>query len=151
LTYPHAYVFDYQGRMTYMTNWTGFSTGAGARAINWGYSATRGFLATKNYPDGYGPSYGYTPAGRLRSRVSARETTTTYSTNAAGDLVGITYSDGTTPNVTFNLDRFGRTTNIIDGIGTNFIFYHDSGVTLSITNRTGLLAGIQVTNGYDAF
>src|SRR5207237_6109155 len=74
-----------------------------------------------------------------------------YTTNAAGDLVGISYSDVTTPNVTFNLDRVGRTTNIIDGTGTNFIVYHDSGVVLSITNVTGLLAGIRTTNGYDSF
>src|SRR5207244_4009427 len=86
-TYPAAYVFDYQGRMTWMTNWTGFASGAGVRAVNWTYNGNRGFLTTKTYPDGYGPAYGYTPAGRLRTRYSALDLATSYNTNAAGDLI----------------------------------------------------------------
>src|SRR5205085_5725676 len=138
------YVFDYQGRMIYMTNWTGYASAAGARVTTWNYDSRRGFLTNKVYHGNSGPVYyTNTPAGRLRARTGARGTATLYSTNAAGELVGIAYSDGSTPNVTFNLDRIGWTTNVIDGTGTNFIVYHDSGLMLSITNVTGLLAGIR--------
>jgi hypothetical protein len=49
----------------------------------------------------------------------ARGITTTYTNNAAGDLIGTGYSDGITTNVVLSLDRVGRPTSIIDGAGTH--------------------------------
>ena len=62
-TYPVAYGYDAQGRMTKMTNWSGFATSVGTRVTTWNYDGYRGFLTNKVYDDGSaGPTYGYTPA-----------------------------------------------------------------------------------------
>jgi hypothetical protein len=135
-----------------MTNWTSLATGTGARVTTRNYSGTRGFLTNKVYDGSSGPVYyTNTAAGRLKARKWARGAFTTYTTNGAGEIVGVTYSDNATPNVTFDLDRLGRTANIIDGTGTNFITYHDSCVVLWVTNQAGILASMSLTNGYDAF
>jgi RHS repeat-associated protein len=150
-TYPAGYSYDYQGRLQTMTNWTSLATLAGSRVTTWNYDTNRGFLLSKAYPDSQGPSYTYTPAGRLKTRVWARGITTTYNTNALGDVVGLTYSDNVTSNVVFTLDRLGRPTTAVDASGTHILAYLDSGLLLSETNSSGLLAGLGLTNAYDAF
>ena len=55
-----------------MTNWTRFAAGAGARVTTWNYNPCRGWLDSKQYADGHGPSYLYTAAGRLQTRTWAR-------------------------------------------------------------------------------
>jgi len=65
-------------------------------------------------------------------------------------VIGITYSDGTTSNVVYNLDRQGRRTNIVDGSGVRYFKFTDSGLQLMETNASGILAGISLTNGYDS-
>jgi YD repeat-containing protein len=77
-TYPVAYGYDYAGRLNAMTNWSNFSSGAGARVTTWNYDSQRGFLASKAYDDGNGPSYTYTAAGRLQTRTWVRGITTSY-------------------------------------------------------------------------
>jgi YD repeat-containing protein len=66
--YPVAYGYDSQGRMRSMTNWSSFSGQTGARVTTWQYDTNRGFLTRKLYADTNGPSYTYTPAGRMRTR-----------------------------------------------------------------------------------
>ena len=65
-------------------------------------------------------------------------------------VIGITYSDGTTSNVVYNLDRQGRRTNIVDGSGVRYFKFTDAGLQLMETNASGILAGISLTNGYDS-
>ena len=105
--YPVEYKYDSQGRMTNMTTWKGYPS-SGSAATTWKYDAYRGFLTNKVY-DGHtnGIAYTYTKAGRLRTRAWERGITTTYVTNAAGDTVQTSYSDGATSNVVYNLDRPG--------------------------------------------
>jgi len=148
--YPVAYAYDAQGRKTNMVTGTNFAARLGAAATTWKFDGYRGFMTNKLYADGKGPSYSYTPAGRQRYRTWARGITTTYETNSAGETVGITYSDGATSNVVYNLDRQGRRTNIVDGSGTRYFRYSDSGQQLMETNAAGILAGISLTNGYDS-
>ena len=66
-TYPVGYGYDSQGRMTSMTNWTGFASGAGSRLTAWSYDQYRGFLITKRDPNNQGCDYTYTAAGRLQT------------------------------------------------------------------------------------
>ena len=124
LTYPVGYAYDAQGRMTQMTNWTTFAS-AGARVTTWNYSATRGWLDNKRYPDTYGPDYTYKPSGRLWTRAWARgnpRLTTTYAYNNAGDLETVTYNDGT-PTVSHTYDRRGRQSTITrNGITTTMTY-----------------------------
>jgi hypothetical protein len=70
--YPTGYGYDAQGRLTSMTNWSGFDTGTGARVTRWIHHPQRGWLSSKRYPDDKGPDYTYTPAGQLDTRTWAR-------------------------------------------------------------------------------
>ena len=68
--YPTGYSFDSGGRMKTMTNWSSFASCAGARVTTWNYDPQRGWLTGKQYADGQGPPYPYTPAVQHSSRAS---------------------------------------------------------------------------------
>jgi RHS repeat-associated protein len=147
--YPVAYTYDAQGRRKTMITWKHFASRSGAATTTWNYDDSRGFLTSKVYDDGKGTTNTYTPAGRLRTRTWARGTATTYETNAAGDVVSLTYSDNATSNVVYTLDRLGRRTSITDGAGTRSSTYSDSGLILSETNSSGTLTGVRLDYAYD--
>ena len=145
--YPVEYTYDYAGRMETMKTWQNFNARTGDAVTTWKYNE-RGFPTNKVYADGKGPHYQYTPAGRLYQRTWARGITTTYTTNTAGEIASIDYSDGT-PDVTYTFDRLGRRTNIVDGAGTHVLIFDVHGDLLVETNNAGVLAGFAITNGYD--
>jgi RHS repeat-associated protein len=150
-TYPVGYGYDAQGRMTRMTNWSGFAAGSGARVTVWNYHATRGWLANKRYPDSTGPDYTYTLGGRLLTRQWARGTprlSTTYSYNGAGELVKADYSDST-PDVVYVYNRLGQQTRVDQGANRTLFTLTLAGQRLVETNTLGVLAGTSVTNSYD--
>jgi RHS repeat-associated protein len=132
-----------------MMTWKNFAARTGAATTTWNYDTNRGFLVSKVYDDGNGTTNTYTPAGRLRTRTWARGVTTTYHTNAAGETVSITYSDGTAA-VTNHLDRLGRRTNVIDGAGSRFLSYDAAGRLLLETNASGVLSNFSLAYAYDA-
>jgi RHS repeat-associated protein len=147
-----GYGYDGQGRMKTMTNWSGFSTLAGARVTTWNYDAYRGFLTSKTYDGGTaGPAYTYTSAGRLLTRLWARGTNTTYSYNTLGEISSIAYNDGNTPSVLYGYDRRGRQTTVTNGATVCTLSYNDAGELLSEAYTGGPLNGISITNGFDAF
>ena len=148
-TYPVGYSYDYAGRMATMTNWSGGLGGAGARVTTWLYDGQRGWLTNKLYADGHGPSYTYTPAGRLASRVWVRGVTTSYAYDTSGSLTNINYSDGT-PGVTNSYDRLGRLSSIFCNGMTDTLSYNLANELLSEAFSGGTLNGLSVTNGYDA-
>jgi RHS repeat-associated protein len=141
-TYPIEYTYDAQGRIKTLHAGTGTTT--------WNYDSQRGWLSTKLYDDSNGPSYTYTLAGRLQTRLWARGVTTTYGYDNAGELSGITYSDST-PAVTYIHDRQSRITNITDAAGNHVLTYGPADQPGSDTIAGGLLDGVAVINGYDAF
>jgi RHS repeat-associated protein len=149
-TYAAGYGHDAQGRMTKMTNWSSAATGAGPRVTTWNYDPYRGFLTNKVY-DGNkaGPSYTYTFAGRLQTRLWARGTNTTYSYDTVGQLSTVTYNDGSTPSLGYGYDRRGRQTTITNGTTVCTHTYDDVGDLLIESYSGGPLNGISVTNGYD--
>jgi RHS repeat-associated protein len=150
-TYAAGYSYDAQGRTKTMTNWSNFSTLAGARVTTWNYEFYRGLLSSKTY-DGavQGPAYGYTGAGRLATRLWARGTNSAYSYNVAGDLASVTYNDATTPTVSYGYDRRGRQNAITNGSAICNLTLNDAGSVLSEAySGTGPLSGMSVTNGYD--
>jgi YD repeat-containing protein len=148
-TYPVAYRYDAQGRMTTMTTWTNFTAGTGAATTAWNYDAYRGLLSSKIYTNGSGPSYTYTAAGRLAARKWARGTNTTYAYDASGLLTNTTYSDGTA-SLANGYDRRGRLVAITNGSMVTARTLNDAGEILCETNSAGILSGLSVTNGYDA-
>jgi hypothetical protein len=113
--------------MRTMKTWQNFAADSGTATTRWNYDLYRGWLASKDYPDAStgqppaqegtgGPTYTYTAAGRLSSRVWKGGITTTYGCNNAGDLAAISYSD-TTPGTTNGVDRRSRRIQVVrDGI-----------------------------------
>src|SRR6266568_1480231 len=149
-TYPVAYTYDAQRRMKTMKTWTNFTSNLGAATTTWNYNTNRGWLDNKRYPDNTGPSYTYTLAGRLQTRLWARGTNTTYSYNNAGDLSGVTYSDST-PALSYGYDRRGRQSAITQGSATTTRLYDDASDLLSESYAGGSLNGLIVTNRYDQY
>lgn len=149
-TYPVSYSYDYAGRMQKMTNWSNFNGGTGARVTTWNYHAYRGFLTNKSYNDGNGPSYTYTPAGRLASRIWVRGITTTYNYDMSGSLTNVNYSDGVTPAVTNSYDRLGRLSAVACNGITDTLTYNLANQLLGESYSGGILSGLAITNAYDA-
>jgi len=148
-TYPVAYTYDSQGRMKTMTTWTNFATGTGAAITTWNYDGYRGFMINKAYADGNGPSYSYTPAGRLHTRTWARGVVTTYQYDNAGSLQALSYSDSTSQ-VNYGYDRLGRQTTVTNGTTVCNWTFNDAGQALTETYTAGLLNGLSISNSYDS-
>ena len=93
----------------------------------WHYDLATGLLTGKTYSDGKGPSYTYTPDGKLASRTWARGVTTSYAYTNGSSLAAIDYSDDT-PDVAFTYDRLGRQVSAITaGVSTNLFGYSPYG------------------------
>ncbi len=110
-------------------------------------------MTNKAYADGKGPSYIYTPAGRLQTRTWARTVggqplTTTYSYDNAGLLSAIGYSDATL-GVTNTFDRLGRLTQQSTLNSQLNSTYNDANEPLTESYTGGPLNGLSVTNSYD--
>jgi hypothetical protein len=60
-----------------MTTWQNFAGDSGRSLTTWAYDSNRGWLLNKLYSDNTGPSYTYTLAGRLLSRIWTRTPTVT--------------------------------------------------------------------------
>jgi YD repeat-containing protein len=148
-TYPVGYTYDYAGRMKTMTTWTNFAGSGGAAVTTWNYDGYRGFLTSKTYADGKGPSYSYTAAGRLSTRTWARGTNTVYAYNAAGDLGSVSYSDAT-PGMTNAYDRLGRQIGVTNGVTVCSWTYNSVNEPLTEAYTGGPLSGITITNSYDS-
>ena len=148
-TYPVAYGYDAQGRMTTMTTWTNFTAGTGAATTTCNYDPYRGFLNSKVYTNGSGPSYTYTPAGRLKTRTWARGTITTNTYNPDGGLAAVRYSNRT-PGVTNGYDRRGRLVSINNGPTVTTVTLNDAGETLRESYSGGPLNGLSITNRFDS-
>ena len=150
--YPSAYGFDYAGRQQTMTNWSSFNIGSptGARVTTWNYDANRGWLTSKAYADGNGPSYTYTPAGRLHTRNWVRGVTTTYAYDHAGSMINIAYSDST-PSVVNSYDRLGRLSSVVCNGMTDTLTYNLANEPLGESFTGGILNGLSITNSYDQF
>ena len=58
--------------MKTMKTWQNFAGNSGTATTTWNYDGYRGWLTNKAYADGHGPSYSYTPGGRLKTRVWKR-------------------------------------------------------------------------------
>jgi RHS repeat-associated protein len=150
-TYPVEYTYDTQGRLKTLATWQNFAGDSGRAVTTWNYDPVRGWLLNKRYADNTGPSYIYTPAGRLKTRTWARSpaVTTTYNYGAGGDLTLTDYSDAT-PDVTLTYDRQGRPATITDGSGTRMLVYHASGQLQDETYTAGLLNGLAVNRSFDS-
>ena len=109
-TYPVDYTYDEFGNKVAMMCYRGRGTGNGewgrgnGDITRWFYDEATGLVTNKVYADGKGPSYTYTPDGKLATRTWARGVVTTYTYDNSGALTNTVYSDGT-PTVSMAYDR----------------------------------------------
>lgn len=161
-TYPQAYTYDAQGRLKTLTTWQDYAGQTGAAVTTWHYHAERGWLESKEYNDGKGPSFDYWPSGRLKTRDWARivaggstRLRSSYGYNNAGELETITYNDDQTPHptpaVTHTYDRGGRLHTTTDAAGLLTRSYDPTSLRLSSEaySGTGELSGRSIARSYD--
>ena len=141
--YPVDYAYDAFGGRVSMTTYRDMAQGDTTR---WLFDEASGLVTNKVYADGRGPSYAYTPDGRLARRTWARGVVTDYAYDAAGNLTSTVYSDGT-PTVTMTYDRVGNLTAATTaGVVTNLYAYDLYG---SCTNEWQ--DGFEIARFYDGF
>ena len=155
-TYPVWYEYDVQGRMVAMA--TTRDTTLDPATVDsldhpsldvtrWVYDPATGLLTQKLYDDDKGPSYTYTPDGKLATRTWARGVVTEYGYDVFAQLSVIDYSD-TTPDVTYAYDRLGRQLSAIAaGVSTNLYAYSTN--TLELVSETQ--NGVVINRSRDAF
>jgi RHS repeat-associated protein len=122
-----SYDYDAQGRMTSITR-----------------------PVTPLCTDGCPTTYAYDAGGNLHTMTDAQSPArvTTYSYDAADQLQSITYSDGTTPNVTsIGYDADGQRTQMTDGTGTSHWAYDSLHRLTSYQNGAGATVGYGFTYG----
>ena len=148
-TYPVRYTYDVFGNKTTMMTYRNESLCTNSCDVtSWLYDIASGCMTNKVYADGKGPTYSYTPDGKLAQRVWARGITTDYSYDGWGNLTNTVYSDGT-PSVTLAYDAMGRQTNAVDAAGVATFTYDSFG---SQTGETinGLYSK-NIVRHYDSF
>ena len=123
-TYSLDYDYDEQGRMTGFTTWRDFAGDAGKAITSWRYHPQTGRLAAKRHADGKETSYSYTPGGRVKQRVWARDAsssapdvplTTSYNYNLDGILATVDYNDST-PDIGYEYYRHGMVKEVREGL-----------------------------------
>ncbi len=143
--YTVEYTYTPQGRVKTMK----MTNQAGTATTTWNYNTKRGWLDNKRYQGNTGPSYTYTPAGRLAKRTWQRGIETAYAYNTFGDLTGVDYSDSATPDVSYVYNRDGRRQQVTDGSGVRTISYDALGQVVTESYTSGPLAGLSLSRGTD--
>ncbi|MEW5733602.1 MAG: Ig-like domain-containing protein [Thermodesulfobacteriota bacterium] len=162
-TYPVSYAYDDLGRVESMSTYRGGDGWFGAAwpglpgapdVTRWIYDPGTGLVAEKQYNDGNGPKYTYTPTGKLLTRTWARTKqdgsalVTTYGYDpATAELLSIVYNDGTPP-IGFAYDRMGNKKTVTDAAGTR-TFTYNTDLSLASEQITGAV-NTTITRVYDA-
>ena len=140
-TYPVRYTYDVFGNKITMMTYRNESLGPNSGDVTtWLYDIASGSMTNKVYADGKGPTYTYTPDGKLSQRTWARGITTDYSYDNWGNFTNTVYSDGT-PTVSISYDCLGRQTEARDVAGITTFLYDSFGAP---TNET--VVGVAGTN-----
>lgn len=129
--------YDLDGRVASQTDGRGSTT-------SYGYDSLGSMVAMT---DGLGRvrAYGYDLAGNRTSLIDPMGRTTASTYDAANRLVGIAYSDGSTPAVQYVYDADGDRTTMRDGTGTTRYIYDTLDRATSIVDGSGQMMGY----GYD--
>ena len=142
--YPVDYAYDGYGRMAAMSTYRSEDL-SHADVTTWLYDEATGLMTNKVYADGKGPTYDYTPEGRLSRRTWARGVAIDYAYDGQGRLVSKNYSDAT-PDVSLAYDRLGHTLSAVcAGVATNLYAYNRLG---QLTNE--VQNGTTIARSYDA-
>ena len=177
-TYPVLYSYDAFGRLATLSttrddeaagqlatdHWplAADASGVAWDTTEWRYDEATGLLTNKVYADGLGPSYSYTPDGKLATRTWARGVVTSYAYDYAGNLTNVMQNaecrmqnDGGGNSVnsvnpvetTYTYDRVGHMLSaIVEGVSTNRYAYSLHG---QLTNE--VQNGVSIARTYDSF
>ena len=143
-TYPVECGYDALGRMVSMKTFRDENVEGDTK--KWKYDNATGLLTQLIYSDNQGPTYTYTPDGKLSTRIWARGLATSYMYYNDGSVSSVDYSDDT-PDVTYVLDRQGNEIAAITSVSTNRFTY--SATTLDLVSESQNDAIIKYAN--DAF
>ncbi|MBP2326973.1 RHS repeat-associated protein [Kibdelosporangium banguiense] len=110
----------------------------------YGYDG-QGRQNSRTDPDNRATSSHLDPAGRILTSTDPTGRVTTLGYDAAGHTKSVSYSDGTTPNVTYTYDPAGRRVSMTDGTGTSTWTFNTFGEVITQTQGSGATAGY----GYD--
>ena len=145
-TYPVRYTYDIFGNKTTMMTYRNESLGPNSGDVTtWLYDIASGCMTNKVYADGKGPTYSYTPDGKLEQRIWARGIITDYTYDGWNNLTNTVYSDDT-PTVSLFYDAMSRQTEAHDAAGATTFIYDSFG---SLTNET--VIGVAGTNTIERF
>jgi len=150
-TYPVAYTYDNEGRMTTLSTYRAGSftavvwPGGTADTTIWTYAPGFAQPLEKTYPPDPVSNpldkklvYTYYDNGSLATRVWQRGLTTTYSYDNVGRLHEISYSDGVTAGVTFAYLSTGHLFQRGDGTGITTYTYTADGRVAKESTMGGL-------------
>ena len=149
-TYPVRYTYDVFGNKATMMTYRNESLGPDSGDVTtWLYDEASGCMTNKVYADGKGPSYSYTPDGKLSQRIWARGIVTDYAYDGWNSLTNTAYSDNT-PTISLFYDALGRQIEAHDAAGVTTFLYDSFG---SLTNETaiGVVGANTIERIYDAF
>lgn len=93
------------------------TTDGAGNATTYGYDAQDRLVGVTD-PLRRATTYAYDAAGNRTRLMDPQERTTTYGYDSANRLTSIRYSDGVTPNVSFEYDNAGLRNSMTDGSGT---------------------------------
>ena len=144
-TYPAAFGYDPQGRLTNLTTWTNLTLDTGQATTSWSRDSYSGLATGKSYLGTNGLTHTFTLAGRPKTRTTSRNITTTYSTNHAGQVSAIDYSDST-PDLSFTYSRQGQVKTVsTNGTTAATLAYNSLGQLVS-----EIQGGLTLTNAYNS-
>jgi len=129
--------YDGNGNMAGQTDALNHTTSYGYDPLNRKISTTDPLLRKI--------TYGYDGVGNRASLVDTMNRSTSFRYDAANQLIGIMYSDGTTPNVSFTYDADGQRQSMTDGTGQSSYTYDSLRRLTKSVNGAGQAVGY----GYD--
>ncbi len=101
-------------------------------STQWAYDEASGLELTKTYADGSTIAKTYDAFGRLATETNARGIVKSLSYDAAtGQLLGMSFSDNTTPAQSFAYNVQGQLTQVTDAAGRRSFAYNEYGELLS--------------------
>lgn len=142
-----SYGYDADGRLTTTTRADGTverssfdpvglllsTTDAAGHVTSYGYDADNRRISSTD-ANGRTTSFDYDAASQLTSTTDAAGRVATDSYDPAGRLIGIEYSDASTPSLSYSYDAAGRRLSMGDGTGTTVYGYDPAGQLTSASN-----------------